>query len=52
MRLAELVDVVLSLMGEYIWEYKLGGQEVSPRDKVGAGLQILNYQICATVIYL
>ena len=42
------MDVLLSLEGEYILSTRLGGQDASPRDKVG----ILNYQIHVTQIYL
>ena len=42
-----MMDVLLSLEGEYILSTRLGGQDASPRDKVGDGLQILDYQsIC------
>jgi hypothetical protein len=47
-----MMDVLLSLKGEYILSTRLGGQQASPGDKVGEGLQILDYQIQVTQIYL
>src|SRR4051812_32766384 len=50
--LRNIMDVLLSLEGEYILSTRLGGQEASPGDKVGDGLQILDYQIQVSQIYL
>ena len=47
-----MMDVLLSLEGEYILSTRLGGQDASPGDKVGDGLQILDYQIQVSQIYL
>ena len=47
-----MMDVLLSLEGEYILSTRLEGQDVSPGDKVGDGLQILDYQIHVSQIYL
>ena len=50
--LQNMMDVLLSLEGEYILSTRLGGQEASPGDKVEDGLQILDYQIHVSQIYL
>ena len=50
--LLNIMDVLLSLEGEYILSIRLGGQDASLRDKVGDGLQILDYQIHVSQIYL
>ena len=47
-----MMDVLLSLEGEYIFSTRLGGQEASPGDKVEDGLQILDYQTHVAQIYL
>ena len=46
------LDVLLSLESEYISSTRLGGQDASPGDKVGEGLQNLDYQIHVSQIYL
>ena len=50
--LRNMMDVLLSLEGEYILSTRLEGQDASPGDKVGDGLQILDYQIQVSQIYL
>ena len=50
--LRNMMDVLLSLEGEYILSTRLGGQDASPEDKVEDGLEILNYQIQVSQIYL
>ena len=48
--LRNMMDVLLSLEGEYILSTRLGGQDASPRDKVGEVLQILDYPTYVTQI--
>ena len=43
--LRNMMDVLLSLEGEYILSTRLEGQEASPENKIVDTLQILNYQI-------